>query len=104
MSHTTSIRRAVSIAGATGILAFSMAGPGQCPTRPRQRRPSRSGAARPPATRAGRPAGPTGTITVDDNAVEILQLGAGVLAGVALAGAGWLRRRRPPAAATSHPA
>ncbi|KGN33002.1 hypothetical protein N802_15530 [Knoellia sinensis KCTC 19936] len=28
------------------------------------------------------------TVTIDDNAVEYLQLGAGVLAGVALAGAG----------------
>ena len=88
MSHTTSIRRAASIAGATGLIALSLAGPASARPDPgtggsEESRCSVScfegGAAYTPVTQVFR---------VDDNAIEVVQLGAGLLAGFALAGAG----------------
>jgi hypothetical protein len=87
MSHTTSIRRALTVAGATGVLAFSVVGPASARPDPgngsQQEWSCQTG-----CYEGGTTPGATNTITVDDNAIEMLQLGGGVLAGIALAGAG----------------
>jgi hypothetical protein len=100
MSHITSIRRAASVAGVTGLLALSMAGPasaGQDPSTGDLRRCT-----------TGCYEGPEGQglprIPVDDNGFEVLQLGAGILAGVALAGAGMAVASRRSHSHAAHPA
>jgi hypothetical protein len=89
MSHTTSLRRSASILGATGLIALSLAGPASAREVPGNgdwadqhcssncyEGPSSSGA------------GTAGLPGVDGPTVEYVQLGAGLLAGIALAGAG----------------
>ena len=104
MSHTTSIRRAASILGATGLIALSMAGPASARPDPgtggahewtQWSEPYKGGS-------AGSAMTPTNS--VDDNAVEVLQLGAGILAGVALAGAGMAVASRRTHGRAAHPA
>ncbi len=106
MSNTTSIRRAACIAGATGLLALSMAGPASARQDPgtgslKEQRCTTS-CYTPSAGGGG------GTVTTngptDDNAIEVLQLGAGILAGVALAGAGAVVASRRTHARAAHPA
>jgi hypothetical protein len=85
MSHTTRIRRAASVFGATGLVALSLAGPASARQDP--------GAGDLPRCttgcfEGGTTPGTTQLTAIDDNAVEYLQLGAGVLAGIALTGAG----------------
>ncbi|KGN36535.1 hypothetical protein [Knoellia subterranea] len=85
MSHTTSIRRFAATAGAAGILALSMAAPASA--RPDPGNGSQSEWSCQVNCYAG-PDGPGMTTSlppVDDSAIEFLQLGAGVLAGVAIA-------------------
>lgn len=87
MSNTTSIRRAAAILGATGLIALSMAGPASARQVPgtgdwADTKCSINCYQGPDATGSG------GPVVIDDNAVEVLQLGAGLLAGVALTGAG----------------
>jgi hypothetical protein len=96
MSHRTSIRQALTVAGATGILAFSVAAPASARPDPGElfgsggttSRPDGSILQNPPASDSSITTPGPVTVRIDDNAVEVLQLGAGVLAGVALAGAG----------------
>ena len=89
MSHTTSIRRSAAVLGATGLIALSMAGPASAREVPGNgdwadqhcsvncyEGPSTGGTQR------------TLPNPINDNGVEVLQLGAGLLAGIALAGAG----------------
>ena len=89
MSHTTSIRRSASIVGAAGLIALCMAGPASA--RPD---PGTGGSGELRCSTSCYPGGSTGASDVgggpaiDDNGVEVLQLGAGLLAGLALAGAG----------------
>jgi hypothetical protein len=103
MSNTTSIRRAASIVGATGLIALSMAGPASA-----RQDPSNGEVHR--CTSGCYESGTSGdsprtiTISVDDNAFEVLQLGAGLLAGVALAGAGMAVASRRGHAHAAHPA
>ena len=55
----------------------------------------------------GTPAGGGSSVTfrpIDDNAIEVLQLGAGILAGVALAGAGMAMASRRTHGHAAHPA
>jgi hypothetical protein len=105
MSHTTSIRRSASILGATGLIALSMAGQASA-----REVPGNGDWADQQCTTAcfegGTRAGSTRTISlpVDDNAVEVFQLGAGILAGVALAGAGMAAASRRTHAHAAHPA
>jgi hypothetical protein len=87
MSNTTSIRRAASIVGATGLIALSMAGPASARPDPGTGSPAEQHCS------VSCYQGPdSGGITLpqppDGSGVEVLQLGAGILAGVALAGAG----------------
>jgi hypothetical protein len=102
MSHTTSIRRAASVVGATGLLALSMAGPASA-------RPD-AGPGELPRCSSQCYEGPESTggvlprIPVDENGFEVLQLGAGILAGVALAGAGMAVASRRSHAHAAHPA
>jgi hypothetical protein len=91
MSHTTRIRRAASVFGATGLIALSLAGPASARQDP-------STGELPRCTTGCFEGGtaPGRTQFIDDNAVEYLQLGAGVLAGIALAGAGAAVASRRP--------
>lgn len=81
MFNTASVRRTGSALGATALLALLLAAPA---------------AARPDPGTGGRDFGPVTTqpeplppaIPMDDEAVEYLQVGVGILAGIALAGAG----------------
>ena len=79
MSHTTSIRRALTVAGATGILALSVAGPASA--RPDPGNGSQSEwSCQTGCYEGGTTRGTVNTVTIDDNALELLQLGGGVLA------------------------
>jgi hypothetical protein len=104
MSHTTSIRRSASILGATGLIALSMAGPASAREVPgngdwADQHCSVS------CYEGPTPAGsPTQVIRIDDNAIEVLQLGAGILAGFALAGAGAAAFSRRSHGHLAHPA
>ena len=104
MSHTTSIRRSASILGATGLVALSMAGPASAREVPgngdwADQRCSVNCYEGPVPTGSS-----TRVIRIDDNAVEVMQLGAGLLAGVALAGAGAAAFSRRSHGHLAHPA
>ena len=104
MSHTTSIRRSASILGATGLIALSLAGPASAREVPgngdwAEQHCSTS------CYQGPAPAGAsTQVIRIDDNAIEVLQLGAGLLAGIALAGAGAAALSRRSHGHLAHPA
>ena len=107
MSNTTSIRRAASILGATGLIALSMAGPASAREVPgtgdwADQHCSTNCYEGPNTTSSSTPI--TEVFRVDDNAVEVLQLGAGLLAGVALAGAGMAVASRRSHGHAAHPA
>ena len=103
MSHTTSIRRALTVAGATGILAFLVAGPASA--RPDPGNGSQSEwSCQTDCYEGGAMRGTVNTVTIDDNALELLQLGGGVLAGIALAGAGVALASRRSHTHAAHPA
>jgi hypothetical protein len=103
MARTTHIRRALTVAGATGILAFSVVGPASA--RPDPGNGSQSEwSCRTDCYEGGTTPGLTNTVTVDDNAIEMLQLGGGVLAGLALAGAGAALVSRRSHHHAAHPA
>ena len=110
MSHTTQ-RRGARAVGAAALLVLAVGGPASA----RQDAgdgPQGSQAATQitdeqyrchylgECTGTGRSPAPTPSHRVDDNAIEYLQLGAGVLAGISLAGAGmaaaagWRRHAR----------
>ena len=107
MSNTTSIRRAACITGATGLLALSMAGPASA-----RQDPGTGSLAEQHCTtdcymgQNGDRADTTGPTyrPTDDNAIEVLQLGAGLLAGAALAGAGVAVVSRRTHTRAAHPA
>ena len=105
MSHTTSIRRSASVLGATGLIALSLAGPASA----RQVPGNGDWADQHCSTSCftgGTAIGSQGPvyIRIHDNGVEVLQLGAGVLAGLALAGAGAAAFSRRSHAHQAHPA
>ena len=81
MSHIASVRRTGSALGACALTALVLAAPAAA-----QPDPGTGGRDFAPASSVTVPQGPT--IVVDDDAVELLQVGAGILAGLALAGAG----------------
>ena len=102
MSHEVSIRQGAAALGAAGLLALSLAGPAMA------RQDPGGGAPEPPSQRSSAchylnqcdasggavPRTQPRTIAIDDNALEYLQLGAGVMTGLALGGAGVLLVRR----------
>ncbi|KGN33946.1 hypothetical protein N802_07390 [Knoellia sinensis KCTC 19936] len=98
MSHSTSLRRTACTVGAAGVLALSIAAPASALPDPGEPAGAASSQSRPDgsilqnsAPKADSPATKvpgTAALTVDDNAIEVLQVGAGVLAGLALGGAG----------------
>jgi len=107
MSHTTSIRRSASVLGATGLIALSLAGPASA----RQVPGNGDWADQHCSTNCYQGGGAPGSGTpiaqvfkVDDNAVEYLQLGAGILAGITLAGAGMVVASRRSHGHAAHPA
>lgn len=107
MSHTTTIRRSAALFAATGLIALSMAGPASAREVPgngdwADQHCSVSCYEGSNTTGAGTPV--TEVFRVDDNAIELLQLGAGLLAGVALAGAGMAVASRRSHGHTAHPA
>ena len=88
MSHTTSLRRSAAALGATGLIALTIAGPASA-----RQVPGNGDWADQHCSVScyeGGTSGSTRTLSnpIDDNGVEVLQLGAGLLAGLALAGAG----------------
>ena len=102
MSNTTSIRRMASIAGAAGLIALSMAGPASA-------RPDPGNGELPRCSTSCFEGGTSGGSgipipSVDGGGVELLQLGGGLLAGVALAGAGMAVASRRTHAHGAHPA
>ena len=106
MSNTTTIRRAAATLGASGLIALSLAGPASAREVPGNGdwtdQQCSSGCYQGPSdSSAGTP-----VIQVfrDDNAVEVLQLGAGLRAGIALAGAGMALATRRTHAHAAHPA
>jgi hypothetical protein len=101
MSHTTTIRRAASVVGATGLLALSMAGPASAGP---DAGPGEIPRCSSDCYEGGVPAGTLPGIAVDTSGFEVLQLGAGILAGVALAGAGMAVASRRSHAHAAHPA
>ncbi|KRE58791.1 hypothetical protein [Phycicoccus sp. Soil748] len=106
MSHTTNIRRAASIAGATGLVALSMAGPASARPDPGSGSPGEQHCTT-SCFEGGTVGGSSGVgtvLTVNDNGVQVLQIGAGLLAGVALAGAGMAVVSRRSHAHAAHPA
>jgi hypothetical protein len=80
MSHTISVRRIGSALGACALTALILAAPAAA-----QPDPGTGGRDFPVSSAPG-PQSPLPP--VDDDALELLQVGAGLLAGVALAGAG----------------
>lgn len=89
MSYTTSIRRTASVLGATGLLALSMAGTAGARPDPGSGSPGEQHCTTSCFEGGGGAATDTGTLLrVSENGVQLLQLGGGLLAGVALAGAG----------------
>lgn len=104
MSGFTAFRRDAAALGASGLIALSLAGPASA--RPD---PGTGGSQELRCTTGCYEGGTTGSdptqfVTLDDNAVEFLQLGAGLLAGVALAGAGMAVASRRSHAHATHPA
>ncbi|WP_457254515.1 hypothetical protein [Pedococcus sp. P5_B7] len=105
MSHHTSIRRSASILGATGLIALSMAGPASA----RQVPGNGDWADQHCSTNCyegGTTGGSQRTVPgpIDGSGVEVLQLGAGLLAGIALAGAGAAAFSRRSHGHLAHPA
>ena len=106
MSHTTTLRRAASIAGATGLVALSMAGPASARPDPGSGSPGEQHCTV-SCYEGGTIGGSSGAgtvLTVSDNGLQVLQIGAGLLAGVALAGAGMAVVSRRSHAHAAHPA
>lgn len=110
MSHTTHLRRALSVVGAAGLIVLSMAGPAGARPDPGSGSPRdwhcstscyQGGGAVP--VDAGVSDVRT-VLRVDDTGVQVLQLGAGVLAGLAMAGAGAALVSRRHHAQVAHPA
>jgi len=79
MSHSTSARRTASAFAASALVALVVAAPAAA-----RQDPGTGGVDQVAAVPASAPP----IIEVDDDAVEMLQIGAGLLAGLALAGAG----------------
>ena len=80
MSHTASVRRTGSALGACALTALLLAAPAAALPDPG------TGGQDFPKTSA--PGSGSTLPPVDDDALELMQVGAGILAGVALAGAG----------------
>lgn len=104
MSHTTSIRRALTVAGATGILAFSVAGPASARPDPGNGSQSEWSCQTDCYVGGTSPVLTTSLPPIDDNALEVFQLGGGLLAGMALAGAGVALASRRGRRHAAHPA
>ena len=105
MSHTTSIRRSASLLGATGLVALSMAGPAsarEVPGNGDWADQHCSVSCYEGGTTADTNSGSTSR--GDGGTLEIAQLGAGLLAGLALAGAGAAAFSRRSHGHVAHPA
>jgi hypothetical protein len=99
MSSLTAIRRTAAAGGAAGLIALSLAGPAAARPDP--------GTGDLPRCTSGCYEGGTGSSpgpTADTNTVEYIQLGAGVLAGIALAGFGVAVTSRRSHGQVAHPA
>jgi hypothetical protein len=101
MSLLTAIRRTAGAAGATGLIALSLAGPAAA-------RPDPGTGNLPRCTSGCYEGGGTtpisGVVTLDNTAVDYVQLGAGVLAGIALTGFGVAVTSRRSHRQVAHPA
>lgn len=104
MSHSTSIRRSASALGATGLIALSLAG-----TASARQVPGNGGSDEQHCSvscyQGGSPAATTPrTDAPTSGSMDYLQLGAGLLAGLALAGGGAVALSRRGHGRMAHPA
>ncbi|HET7276675.1 MAG TPA: hypothetical protein VFJ22_01230 [Dermatophilaceae bacterium] len=83
MSRTTAVRRGAAALGASGLIALSLAGPAAA-----RQDPGNGDLHGPSIIVPVDPNPMPPVVRVDDNALEYLQIGGGLLAGMALAGAG----------------
>lgn len=83
MSQPTAIRRTAAAAGATGLIALSLAGPAAARPDPGTGDLSRCTSG---CYQGGSATPISAVVTPDSTAVDYVQLGAGVLAGIALTG------------------
>lgn len=88
MSGFTTFRRGAAAAGATGLVALALAGPASARPLPGTGSPDEQRCTTACFEGGTGSGGFARTVAVDDNAIELLQLGGGLVAGVALAGAG----------------
>jgi hypothetical protein len=105
MTHTTSLRRSASILGATGLIALSLAAPASARAVPgngdwADQHCSVGCFEGGTSPQTGSPRFPE----VDGTTVEYAQIGAGLLAGIALAGAGAAALSRRNHSHAAHPA
>lgn len=102
MSHEVSIRRAAAAVGTAGLLALSLTGPASARPDPGGGTPQQQTQESSRCHYLGECAGTGSTdpsptariIAIDDNALELLQVGAGLMTGLALGGAGVVLVRR----------
>ena len=101
MSANTAFRRSSAALGAAGILALSLAGPASARQDPSTGELPRCTTAcyQGPDSSSGPP-----SLNPHGNGLELIQLGGGLLAGVALAGAGMALASRRGHAQAAHPA
>ncbi|HEV7196734.1 MAG TPA: hypothetical protein VGN19_12400 [Pedococcus sp.] len=99
MSSLTAIRRVAAAGGVAGLIALCLAGPSAA-------RPDPGTGDLPRCTSGCYHGGtdPSGGPTADTNTVEYIQLGAGVLAGIALTGFGVAVTSRRGHGQVAHPA
>lgn len=109
MSRTTTLRRVPAVVGAAGLIVLSMAGPAGARPDPGSGSP-RDWHCSASCYQGGGTVPDAGVsdvrtvLRVDDTGVQVLQLGAGVLAGLAMAGAGAALVSRRHHAQVAHPA
>lgn len=103
MSRSTTIRRGAAALGTSGLIALSLAGPASARpisgTGSQQELGCTTSCYAGGATSGGPP-----IVRVDNSAIEYLQLGGGLLAGIALAGAGMAVASRRGHTHLAHPA
>jgi hypothetical protein len=103
MTRSTNLRRGASALGAAGLIALSLAGPASARPDPGVGNLHEGVGTRQDYTPSdSSPAAPS-LPAVDGNPIEYVQLGAGLLAGLALAGAGMAVVSRRAHARAAHP-
>lgn len=103
MSRSTTLRRGAAALGASTLIALSLSGPASARMLPGTGSQQELGCTT-ACYQGGDPAGAPRVVRIDNNAIEYLQLGGGLLAGIALAGAGMAVASRRGHTHLAHPA